>query len=343
MTVTRVSFENDYNAGCHPDLLKALVETNTVQTTGYGLDPYSDEARALIKSACGVPGADVHFFVGGTQANLTVIAGLLKPWQGVLSADTGHINTHEAGAIEATGHKVLVVPSHDGLLSADAIDLVCRAYAEDPTAEHMVQPGMIYLSHPTELGTIYKKSELVAIRKVADRWNLSIYIDGARLASALTAKGADLDLASIAKLSDVFSIGGTKCGALFGEAVVINKESLKQDFRSLIKQRGGLLAKGRLIGLQFVELFRDGLYYEIGKHANSMAMALAEEFRAHQIEFFVPPVSNQLFVILNEDEAARFGERAVFEQITPFENGRGVFRFVTSYATRREQIDTLFS
>ncbi|HZK28592.1 MAG TPA: beta-eliminating lyase-related protein [Clostridia bacterium] len=343
MPMTRVSFENDYNVGCHPDLLKVLVETNEVQTTGYGLDPYSQEASVLIKRACEAPGADVHFFVGGTQANLTVIAGILKPWQGVISADTGHINTHEAGAVEATGHKVLSIPSDDGLLTADEIDCLCRAYAEDPTAEHMVQPGMIYLSQTTELGTIYTKPELTAIREVADRWSLSLYIDGARLASALTVPGSDLDLVSLAELTDVFSIGGTKCGALFGEGVVITQESLKKDFRSLIKQRGGLLAKGRLIGLQFAEFFREDLYLEIGRHMNTMAMTLAEEFRARHIEFYVPPVSNQLFVILNREEAARFKQRAVFEQIDSLDERRGVFRFVTSYATSRQQIEVLFT
>lgn len=341
--IERVSFENDYNTGCHPRILEALLQTNTERTSGYGLDKYCVEASFLIKKACHAPEADVHFLVGGTQVNLIVIAGILKPWQGVIAAETGHINVHEAGAIEATGHKVLVVESQDGLLTAEAIDRYCHSYHDDPTAEHMVQPGMIYISQTTELGTVYHLRELQKIRQVADRWGLTLFVDGARLASALAIEESQIDLPVLAELTDVFSIGGTKCGALFGEAVVIINDSLKKDFRSLIKQKGGLLAKGRLLGIQFRELFRDQLYMEIGQHENDMAAVLASRFSACGFEFYAPPLSNQLFVIMDEREEASFLERAVFERITVLEDGRRVCRFVTSFSTEMTEIDTLFT
>lgn len=340
--IDRVSFENDYNTGCHPRILAALSKTNDERTTGYGLDRYCEDARTLIKDACHAPNADVHFLVGGTQVNLIVVAGVLRPWQGVIAAGTGHINVHETGAIEATGHKVLVVDSQDGLLTAEAIDRFCQSHWDDPTAEHMVQPGMIYLSQTTELGTVYRLKDLQEIRAVAERWGLTLFVDGARLASALAIQETSIDLPALAQLADVFSIGGTKCGALFGEAVVIMKESLKQDFRSLVKQRGGLLAKGRLLGIQFKELFRDGLYLEIGKHENGMAATLASRFAALGFEFFAPPVSNQLFVLMDEHEEKRFSERAVFERIGIQEDGRRICRFVTSFSTEMTEIDALF-
>ncbi len=339
----RVSFENDYNTGCHPRIFAALSATNDERTTGYGLDRYSDEAREMIRDACRAPHADVHFLVGGTQVNLIVAAGAMRPWQGVIAAETGHINVHEAGAIEATGHKVLVVDSHDGLLSAEAIDRYCQSYRDDPTAEHMVQPGMVYLSQTTELGTVYNLEELRDIRRVAERWGLTLFVDGARLASALAIEETKIDLPALASLADVFSIGGTKCGALFGEAVVIVNDNLKRDFRSLVKQRGGLLAKGRLLGIQFRELFRDRLYWEIGRHENDMAAALAARFASRGFEFFVPPVSNQLFVLMDECEERHLSERAVFERIAKLEDGRRICRFVTSFSTEMAEIDALFA
>ncbi len=341
--IERVSFENDYNTGCHPRLLEVLTKTNSERTTGYGLDPYCEEARDRIRKACQSPDADVHFLVGGTQVNFIVAAGVLKPWQGVISAETGHINVHEAGAIEATGHKVLVVPSKDGLLSAEAIDQYCQAYADDPTAEHMVQPGMIYISQTTELGTVYHLEDLQAISKVAKRWGLALFVDGARLASALAMKETGIDLPALAMLTDVFSIGGTKCGALFGEAIVITKDELKKDFRSLMKQRGGLLAKGRLLGLQFGELFRDNLYEEIGQYENKMAQELASRFKERGFEFYTPPISNQLFVVMSEDDEATFLKKAVFERIAILPDNRRVCRFVTSFSTEKAEIDILFA
>lgn len=344
MKQKRISYENDYNAGCHPVLLQALTDTNQETTTGYGLDDHCRQASQLIRSACRAPHAAVHFLVGGTQANLIVAAGALKPWQGILAADTGHINVHEAGAIEATGHKVLALPSRDGRIDAETIDRFCRDYDEDPTAEHTVQPGMIYLSQPTELGTLYRKEELEAIRALALRRGLTLYIDGARLASALAAEElTGLDLAATAGLCDVFTIGGTKCGALFGEALVINQPSLDKDFRSLMKQRGGMLAKGRLLGVQFAALFRNRLYWDIGRYQNERARELADLFRARGIDFHAPPETNQLFVLLDSDQENFFAKRTVFERISCEEEGRKVCRFVTSYATPSDHLEHLLA
>lgn len=342
MKTERVSFLNDYNAGCHPAVLDALNQSNEVRTAGYGLDPYCQEAAALIREACQAPQADVHFLVGGTQVNLIAMAAGLKPWQGVLSAGTGHINVHEAGAIEATGHKVLVIPSQDGRIGAEEVDRFCRDHYEDASAEHMVQPGMVYLSQPTELGTVYTLEEVEAIRQAADRWGLLLFVDGARLASSLALPSNSLDLPALARLADFFTIGGTKCGALFGEALVLNRDSLKTDFRSLMKQRGGLLAKGRLLGLQFGALFRDGLYEEIGRQENAWAAELASIFRSKGVDFYMPPQTNQLFVILDREMEAALAARSDFERILPLDPDRTVCRFVTSYATRREDLDHLF-
>ncbi len=343
MNREKISFENDYNGGCHPEVLEALIASNGALTGGYGRDPFCEEAAGLIRAACQAPDAEVHFLVGGTQANLIAAAASLKPWQGVISADTGHINVHEAGAIEATGHKVLALPANDGLLDAASIDGFCQAYEDDPTAEHTVQPGLIYLSQPTELGTVYGREELEKIREVADRRGLYLYVDGARLASALASADTDLQLPDLARLCDLFTIGATKCGALFGEALVMMKKELMGDFRSLMKQRGGLLAKGRLLGVQFSALFRRDLYQEIGRYENERARELAALFRSRGIDFYAPPVTNQLFVLLDHEQEAFFRERAIYERIMPADGGRHVCRFVTSYTTRREDIENLLT
>ena len=342
MSRPKINFENDYTTGCHPLVLDELVRTNDQAVSGYGRDPFTEEARALIREACGTSEAQVHFCTGGTQANLVLVAGALKPWQGVISAGTGHINVHEAGAIEATGHKVLVIPSQDGLLTASSIDQYCRSLAEDATREHMVQPGLVYLSQPTELGTVYRRSDLEAIRRTADHWGLRVFIDGARLASALALPELDLDLADLAGLAQAFTIGGTKCGAMFGEAIVVTDQELQKDFRTLLKQRGGLLAKGRLLGVQFAALFRQDLYLEIGRHQNALASQLADAFRARGVAFYAPPRTNQLFVILGGELLEALEERALFETVLPLDSGRQVCRFVTSCATRVEDIESLF-
>ena len=266
-----ILFSKDYSEGCHENILKALNQTNYVQTDGYGTDEYCEEAKSLIKEACSSPNADIHFLVGGTQTNFTVIASALKPYQGVISAVSGHINVHETGAVEATGHKVIPLPSDDGKITAQQVEECFLKHCNSDSAEHEVQPKMVYISNSTELGTIYTKSELTELSEVCGKYGLYLFLDGARLGYALTCKENDLDLQTIAKLCDVFYIGGTKVGALFGEAVVITNDNLKSDFRYMIKRGGGMLAKGRLLGIQFKELFTDNLYFEISKHAIEMA------------------------------------------------------------------------
>ena len=269
-----IFFNCDYNEGAHERIIKRLVETNLEQTTGYGEDDYCRQAAEMILEKCELPEGQVHFLVGGTQTNLTVIAACLKPWQGVISADTGHINCHETGAIEATGHKVLALPGRNGKLKGDQIREVVKAHREDGSHEHMVQPGMVYISNPTEIGTIYHQKSLEDLYNACQECGLYLYIDGARMGYGLMARDNDLTLPFIARHCDAFTLGGTKQGALFGEAVVITNPALGKDFRYLIKQRGGMLAKGRLLGIQFQELMKDDLYFELSAHANAMAMKI---------------------------------------------------------------------
>ena len=250
-----IYFNNDYSEGCHPAVLEKLVNTNMIQTPGYGMDPFCTEAAQKIKSLCGRDDLSVHFLVGGTQTNLTVISAALKPYQAVISAESGHINVHETGTIEATGHKVIAIKSDDGKISGDAISDVVKDHFLSADAEHMAQPKMVYISHPTELGTLYSLDELTDIHDACRKNGLLLFLDGARLGYALTANGSDVTLEDLARLCDVFYIGGTKVGALFGEAVVISNPELAVDFRYMIKQRGGMLAKGRLLGVQFCALF----------------------------------------------------------------------------------------
>ena len=270
-----IRFECDYTEGAHPRILEALIRTNMEQTKGYSEDEHCENARKLIREKCGSADADVHFLVGGTQTNMTVIAAALRPHQGVICAQSGHINVHETGAVEATGHKVLALPSEDGKITADQIKTVCDEHDHD---EHMVQPGMVYISNPTENGTLYNKKELQAISEVCKEYGLPLFLDGARLGYGLAAQGNDITLPDLAQYCDVFYIGGTKVGALFGEAVVITREALKKDFRYFIKQKGGMLAKGRLLGIQFEELFRDDLYMEVSAHADRLAMKIRKAF-----------------------------------------------------------------
>ena len=245
-----IYFQCDYAEGCHPKILEALTRTNLEQTPGYSVDDHCSHARQLIREACGQPEADVHFLVGGTQTNTTVIASILRPYQGALCADTGHINCHETGAIEATGHKVLPLPNTDGMISGDQVRDYCKAHWADGSHEHVVQPGLVYISYPTESGTLYSKVQLEDLSAACKEWNLPLFIDGARLGYGLTSPACDMTLQELAALCDVFYIGGTKCGALFGEAVVITNPELKRDFRYSIKRHGGMLAKGRLLGIQ---------------------------------------------------------------------------------------------
>lgn len=338
-----ISFDSDYLEGCLPEILEAFQKTNFEQTPGYGKDIYCDEARDIIRDACEAPEADVHFLVGGTQTNATVIASLLKPYQGVICADTGHINVHETGAVEHTGHKVLAIPNTDGKISAAQIREVLDAHYSDPCAEHTVQPAMVYISFPTELGTIYSKEEMRAISKVCRVAGIPLFVDGARLGYGLASPGCDLTLPDIASLADVFYIGGTKQGALFGECIVFRNTTFSKDFRYSIKQNGGMLAKGRLLGIQFAELFRDGLYFRAAKHAVELAQLLKSSLKEKGYSFLVDSPSNQQFPVLKNDDVARLHELFGFEDWTKIDGEHTAVRFCTSWATTREAVDALLS
>lgn len=336
-----IYFNNDYSEGCHPKILEALTRTNYEQTLGYGEDEYCARAAEKIRALCGREDAAVHFLVGGTQTNMTVIAAALRPHQGVLCAGSGHINTHETGAVEATGHKVLPLPSQDGKIHAGQVREAVLSHRADASFEHTVQPKMVYISNPTELGTLYTKAELTALRDTCRELGLYLFLDGARLGYGLMAKDNDLTLKDIGDCCDVFYIGGTKVGALFGEAVVITNPELKEDFRYLIKQRGGMLAKGRLLGIQFDTLMTDNLYFDISAHAIALAEKLENTLKELDVPFLVPVQSNQLFPILPDGVLARLAEAYVFcEQCRVDESHRAV-RFCTSWATKEENVQAL--
>jgi len=338
-----IYFNNDYCEGCHEQILQALSRTNLEQTPGYGSDAYCREAARIIQKLCDDPCADVHFLVGGTQANLTVIDASLRPHQGVIGATSAHIHVHETGAIEATGHKVLALPSADGKLTADQIDHAVRAHFEDDSAEHTVQPKMVYISNPTELGTIYSLRELEAISAVCKKWDLYLFMDGARLGYGLTAKDNDLTLPDIARLCDVFYIGGTKVGALFGEAVVISNDSLKKDFRYMIKQHGGMLAKGRLLGLQFCALLEEDLYFTIAAKANLLADRIRHTLQELGYPLLIPGTTNQIFPILPDDLLDKLSEDFCFTNQERIDDGHRAVRFCTSWATTHENVEALCS
>ena len=336
-----IQFQCDYNEGAHPLIIKRLTETNMEQTVGYGEDPHCEEARRLIKQACQSDNADVHFLVGGTQANTTVIAHILRPYQGVLAATSGHINVHETGAIESTGHKVLAIPTEDGKLTAKQIDEAMQAHIHEDGPEHMVQPGMVYLSFPTEIGTIYSHDELKAIRTVCNKYDLPLFVDGARLGYGLCSPECDLTLPQLAQLADVFYIGGTKVGALFGEAVVIMNETLKRDFRYSIKQHGGMLAKGRLLGLQFATLFTGILYFDIAQHAINEAMRIKAALQAKGIGFLIDSPTNQQFPIFTDTQIATLSEHFMLSLWQRIDEEHTAMRICTSWATKTESTDAL--
>lgn len=307
-----IQFQCDYAEGAHEKVLQKLAETNLEQTVGYGMDPYCEAAREKIRELCQTPEADVHFLVGGTQTNTTVIAAALRPYEGVIAADSGHINVHETGAIEACGHKVLALPSEDGKITAEQVETYYKLHINDDSSEHMVKPGMVYISQPTELGTLYTKAELEALYTVCRKNELFLFVDGARLGYGLMAADCDMKLPELAANCDVFYIGGTKVGALFGEAVVINHPALKKDFRYMIKQKGGMLAKGRLLGIQFLALLEDNLYFEISAHADRLAEKLREAIRAAGFSFLVESHTNQVFAILPVKHLRSLAESIVF-------------------------------
>ena len=325
-----IRFECDYAEGCHPALLKALTDTNFEQHPGYGEDAHCDRARQLIKEQLDAPHANVHFLVGGTQANATVICAALRPHQGAIAAVTGHINVHESGAIEALGHKVLPLPSTDGRITADQVEAYCAGHWGDVTHEHMVQPGMVYISQPTENGTLYTLEQLTALRQVCDKYDLMLYVDGARCGYGLASPKNDVLLPDLARLCDVFYIGGTKCGAMFGEAVVISTDALKEDFRYLIKRHGGMLAKGWQLGVQFDALFEDDLYYTISAHANRMADRIRDTLEELNIPSLAQCTTNQIFPILPDAFLEELSREFTFTEMHRVDDSHRAIRFCTS-------------
>ena len=335
-----IYFNSDYLEGAHPALMAKLNETNMVQTIGYGEDEYCAAARVKIQNACQAPEADVHFLVGGTQTNTTVIAAVLRPWQGVLCAVSGHINCHEAGAIESTGHKVITLPTTNGKITAQQVQEYVEWHRNDESTEHIVQPGMVYISYPTEFGTLYTKRELVELASVCRWYNIPLYIDGARLGYGLMSPKCDITLPELAQLCDVFYIGGTKVGALFGEAAVFTKHNMPRYFSTIAKQHGALLAKGRLLGLQFDTLFTDDLYFRISKHAINMAMQIRDAFDARGLQFYLHSPTNLQFLIM-ENKAVRALQQKIAFHTWGKVDEDSVARFATSWSTTQEDVDAL--
>ena len=336
-----LSFENDYSEGAHPKILQRFVETNLEQVPGYGSDPYCDSAKEKIRAACNCPDAEIFFLVGGTQTNAVVIDSMLQAYEGVVSAQTGHVNAHEAGAIEYTGHKVLSIPQYDGKMKASDLEAYLKTFWRDESHEHMVFPGMVYISHPTEYGTLYTKQELADLSAICRRYEIPLYLDGARLGYGLMSKHTDVTLPDIAELCDVFYIGGTKVGALCGEAVVFTKHNMPKYFVTHVKQHGALLAKGRLAGVQFDTLFTDNLYFEISKHAIEMAELLKQGFAEKGYTFHIDSPTNQQFIVLDDEKYNELQKQVRCCFWEKPDDTHTVVRFATSWATQKENIDEL--
>lgn len=334
-------FHNDYSEGCHPAVLEALVKTNLEQTPGYGEDGYCRRAADRIRTLCADERLAVHFLVGGTQANLTVIDAALRPHQAAVGASSAHIHVHETGAVEATGHKVLALPSRDGKIAANQVEQLVSAHRASDSFEHEAQPKLVYISNPTELGTLYSLAELEELSAVCRKLGLYLFLDGARLGYGLAAKGNDVTLADLARLCDVFYIGGTKVGALFGEAVVIKNPAIAEDFRYLIKQHGGMLAKGRLLGVQFDTLFTDGLYFSIADQADRLADRIRGTLDSLGYPYLVSGVTNQIFPILPDALLDRLGESFTFTEQQRVDDAHRAVRLCTSWATTQEAVDAL--
>ena len=336
-------FQCDYLEGCAPEILQALTDTNLDQTPGYGLDAWSEKARGLIAAACGNPQADVHLLVGGTQTNSTVIRALLRNYEAVVSVASGHITGHEGGAVEASGHKVLTIPAVDGKMTAENLMNFMCEYQGDHAPDQLMQPGMVYISHPTEYGTLYTLAELEAIRKVCTKYDMPLFIDGARLGYALTATGNDVTLEDIARIADVFYIGGTKVGAMFGEAVVFTHGNMPKNFVTLVKQHGALLAKGWLLGVQFDTLFTDDLYCRIARHANDAADRIREVLveRGYTLTFDAP--TNQIFITLDNATSERLQRNVRLGFMEKADDTHTVMRICTSWATTDEQVEQLIA
>ena len=335
-----LSFECDYNIGAHPRILERLVETNFEKLPGYREDHYCKEASAKIAKACNCPEAEVHFLVGGTQTNQVVISTMLKSYEGVVAAKTGHVAVHEAGAIEYSGHKVLEIPGHDGKINASELFGYLKTFYNDETHDHMVFPGMVYISHPSEYGTLYTKAELAEISEICHNYEIPLFIDGARLGYGLASKQTDVTLADIAKYSDVFYIGGTKVGALCGEAVVFTKNNAPKQFVTMTKQRGAMLAKGRLLGIQFDTLFTDDLYFKISKNAIEMAEKLKDLLHKKGYRFFLESPTNQQFVYLNDEQLKRIRGKVSYSFWEETPEGL-IVRLATSWATTDEDLAML--
>ncbi len=329
-------FRNDYGNGAHPKVMEALCKTNLELTVGYGMDPYCQKATDIIRNLCGCPAADVHYIVGGTQANKLAIGAFLRPWEAVISADSGHIQVHEAGAIEHNGHRIYLCPTPDGKLNADMVEKLCQLYCQDETA---VAPKVVYISNTTEFGTVYQRNELVALRAVCDKWGLYLYCDGARLACAMAV--SDTTFADYGKLCDAFTIGGTKNGLLFGEALVITNPCLCPSFRRCMKQQGAMLAKGRLLGVQFLAALEDGLYMELANASIRAAQQLSEGLNALQIPVLIQSPSNQLFPILPRDIVEKLKEEVSFEHWSRVDEDHDCIRFVTAWHTTEEEVTAL--
>lgn len=329
-----ISFKNDYSEGAHERILNALIESNMEQNEGYGYDSYTSKAIELIKEKIDRNDVDIHLLVGGTQTNLTAISAFLRSYEAVISPSTGHIAVMETGAIEATGHKVISVECKNGKLTASHI----QATVDEHTNEHMVKPKLVYISNPTEIGTIYNKSELESLHNICKENNLLLYVDGARLGSALCSKYNDLSISDLARLVDVFYIGGTKSGALMGEALVICNDSLKENFKFNIKQKGGLLAKGRILGIQFMELFKDNLYFDLANHANKMSEILKDGLIEAGFEFLVESNTNQLFPILPNELIKMLEEKYLFLTWKSIDKDNSCIRLITCWATKEENV-----
>lgn len=336
-----IHFECDYTEGCCPEILEALVSTNMEQTSGYGEDFYCQQARQKILAECACPEASVHFLVGGTQANLTVISAALRPYQAVIAPESGHINVHETGAVEACGHKVLALSAPDGKLKAEQVEQCCANHWNDENRPHTVQPAMVYISFPTEGGALYSRAELEAISAVCRKYNLFLFVDGARLGYGLASPANDCTLQDFARLCDVFYIGGTKVGALFGEAVVIPNKTLQKDFLYMVKQKGGLLAKGRLLGIQFDRLFTDGLYLNVARKAVDYALQIKAAFQRKGIPMLFDSSTNQQFPVLNAAQRKQLESRYAFCFWQQLDGDKAAVRFCTSWATRQENLNSL--
>lgn len=338
-----ISFTSDYTEGAHPEILKRLQDTNFCQEPGYGEDSFSEDARRLVREALGRPEANVFFLVGGTQTNSTVIDAVIPHYGAVIAAETGHIAVHESGAVELSGHKVITLPSHEGKMAAKDLQDYLETFYADGAWPHMAHPDMVYISFPTEYGTIYSKAELEAIRKVCKEYKLKLFIDGARLGYGLESPSADVTLKDIASLCDVFYIGGTKVGALCGEAVVFPAGDAPEHFFTIVKQHGALLAKGRLLGLQFQALFIGGLYFEISRHAIEMAQLLKKVFERRGIQFYINSPTNQQFPILTKEQMDALEGKVLYEIWGKLPDGRFITRFCTSWCTAPRQIEELDS